>query len=785
MYMKMEDFVRDFQYVLHADYACDVKSATKKELYNAISKAVMAAIQSTWQKNRESTEKRCGYFSAEFLMGRAIFSNLLNLDILDQVRDALQEQGIDLNEFEEVEDAALGNGGLGRLAACYLESAATDEIHLDGYGIRYRYGLFKQTFSEGFQHEEGDEWLKWGDPWSVRVEKDTVKVHFADQTVLAVPYDMPIIGYNNNVINTLRLWQAEPVQEFNFHAFNEMHGEETACENFKATKITDVLYPNDNTLVGKMLRLRQQYFLVSASLQDILAKYKALERPLSQLDSYIVLQLNDTHPVIAIPELIRLLRREGMSFDEALDVCRRVFNFTNHTIMAEALEKWEVMAFREVLPEVYEQIEMLEWRLEAEGVDQNRYYIVKDGRIHMANLAIYVAHRVNGVAEIHTNILKNDTFRDWYERYPDKFVNITNGITPRRWFVLNNPMMANIISDRIGTGWKKDLGQISKLKEYVGDAEFKAAFNYIKHENKVKLAKYIEEHEGIHLDPSFIFDVQTKRLHEYKRQLLNALSILYIYFGLKDGSIQNFKPTAFIFGAKAAPGYYMAKAIIKFINEIANLVNNDPQMQDKMKVVFVQNYNVSYAEKIMCAADISEQISMAGMEASGTGNMKFMLNGTVTLGTMDGANVEICEEAGRENNYIFGATVEEVAAVKQHYRPWDIVNGNYKLRRVLDTLVNGTFQDQGTGVLRAIYNSLLEGYNPDHYLVIYDFQSYVDTKLRLNSEYGTDAFTEKCLMNMASAGKFSSDRSVREYAEKIWELQTEACAEAFGSKGQN
>ena len=761
-------FLDGVERVLHAEYACDIKTAGKFELYNAVSRAVMEEIFTDWNNEKNSPRRRCGYFSAEFLMGRAIYSNLMNLGILDEVGAALASVGEDVKQFEEVEDAALGNGGLGRLAACYLESAASKDIALDGYGIRYRYGLFRQTFVDGYQHEEGDDWLRWGDPWSVRVDRDAVLVRFADQTVKAVPYDMPVFGYKNGVVNTLRLWQSEPVQAFDFASFNEMKGEVKATENFNATKITDVLYPNDNTMVGKILRLRQQYFMVSASLQDIVRKFKASGKSLRQLPEKWCFQLNDTHPVIAIPELLRILQAEGLSFDEAFEVCHACFNFTNHTIMAEALEKWDALALSDLLPDVYEQILACQRRLEGDGLDPNCFYIVRDNVIHMANLAIYVASHVNGVAEIHTNILKTQTFKNWYERFPEKFVNITNGITPRRWLLLNNPALARLADKKIGTGWHTELSELKKLTPYLD--EMLPEFKRIRRENKEKLAAYIRAHEGVDLSADFIFDVQVKRLHEYKRQMLNALSVLYFYFGIKDGCVTDFPPTAFLFGAKAAPGYYMAKAVIKFINEIARLVNNDPDVADRMKVVFLQNYNVSYAEKIVCAADISEQISLAGMEASGTSNMKFMLNGTVTLGTMDGANVEICEEAGRENNYIFGATVEEVAAVKQYYCPREQVEGDPRLKRALETLVDGTLRDEH-GMLRKLYDSMIGGYEPDRYLVLYDFADYVRVKEQLLREFGTDAYYRKSLVNMANVGKFSADRSVTEYAKLIWKLK--------------
>ena len=767
MKFNKKEFLQDVERILRADDMCDLKTAGKKELYNAVSKAVMLEAYPDWAATKAEDKKRCGYFSAEFLMGRAIYNNLMNLGILEEVKGALASVGEDLGQFEEVEDAALGNGGLGRLAACYLESAASCGLPLDGYGIRYRYGLFRQVFEDGYQKEEGDDWLRWGDPWSVRVERDACIVRFSDMDILAVPYDMPIFGYKNGVVNTLRLWSSEPVRPFDFELFDTMKGDSKAVDNFNATKICDVLYPNDNTMVGKLLRLRQQYFMVSASLQDIVKKFKAAGRDLHTLPEKYCFQLNDTHPVLAIPELIRILRCEGLSFDEAFDVARGCFNFTNHTIMAEALERWDVLALSDLLPSVYEQILGCQERLEHEGLDPDRFFIVRDGTVHMANLAIYVSSKVNGVAEIHTNILKTETFKNWYERFPEKFVNITNGITPRRWLLLNNPELAKVIDGKIGEGWHTDLKQLAALRPYVD--EILPDFKRIKGENKQKLAAYIKEREGVEIPPHFIFDIQIKRLHEYKRQLLNAFSILHFYFGVKDGTITNFPPTAFIFGAKAAPGYYMAKAVIKLINEIAKLVNGDGEVSKVMRVVFVQDYDVSYAEKLVCAADASEQISTAGMEASGTGNMKFMLNDTVTLGTMDGANVEICEEAGRENNYIFGATVDEVNAVKHSYNPWDIINRTPELRRILDTLVNGTFSDE-RGVLKRLYESITGGYEPDRYLVCYDFADYIRVKEGLLRDYGTDEFFKKSLLNLCAAGKFSADRSVRDYAALIWHI---------------
>ncbi len=758
-------FLEEIDAILGTEFGTTLSSAEEKEMYVALTKAVKRLVLADRKAPAEG--KRCAYFSAEFLMGRSIFANLLNLGLLDDARKAFASIGQNLNRFEDVEDAALGNGGLGRLAACYLESAATMGIPLDGYGIRYRYGLFKQTFEDGYQHEEGDDWTKWGDPWGMRVERDSVIVEFADRSVKAVPYDAPVFGYRNGVINNLRLWSSEPVQPFDFSAFNEMKGEHTAEENFAATKICDVLYPNDNTMVGKMLRLRQQYFMVSASLQDIVRGEKRKGHDLRELDRYFCFQLNDTHPVLAIPELLRLLQKEGLSFEEAFALCRKCFNFTNHTIMAEALEKWDALALSDLLPDVYAQIVRCQQQLESDGLDPARCFIIRDNVIHMANLAIYVSAKVNGVARIHTDILKTETFADWYAVYPEKFVNITNGITPRRWLLLNNPELAHEIDLRIGEEWHTDLTQFRRLTPFAD--EMLPAFRALKRRNKERLAAYIKEHEGVELSPDFIFDVQVKRLHEYKRQLLNALSILYFYFGIKDGEIEEFPPTAFLFGAKAAPGYYNAKAVIKFINEIAKLVNSDEEVSDKMKVVFVQNYNVSYAEKIVCAADISEQISLAGMEASGTSNMKFMLNGTVTLGTMDGANVEICEEAGAENEYIFGATVEEVAAVKRFYCPRELTETNPRLKRAVETLVDGTFPDE-KGMLKRLHDSLLSDYQPDRYLVLYDFAEYVRVKEELLRDYGTEEFDRKCLFNICAAGKFSADRSVKEYAELIWNL---------------
>lgn len=746
-------------------YGKSLKEASTKELYNALAKVVVKNVEKNWDETRNLNNKRCGYLSAEFLIGRMIYANLLNAGMLDEAKYILEQNNIDINVFEEVEDAALGNGGLGRLAACYLESAATENILLDGYGLRYRYGLFKQSFKNGFQNEEADDWLKWGDPFSKRVEDDTVIVHFKDMDIKAVPYDMPVIGYHSKVVNTLRLWQSEAIKEFDFKEFDNMEGIKTNDEAYKAKEITYVLYPNDNTLEGKKLRLRQEYFMVSASLQDMLKKFKKLNLTFKELPNYYIWQLNDTHPTLAIPEMIRLLKNEGLSFDESLKIVRKMFNFTNHTIMAEALEQWPIEMLEELIPDVLKEIKLIEEDLE-KNLDKNKYFIIKNNKVNMAYLAIYVSEHVNGVAAIHTEILKNNTFKEWYEVYPYKFVNVTNGVTPRRWLALNNESLSKLITSRIGDGWVKDLGELAKLKGIENDEEFLKDFITSRNINKIRLANYIEKHEGIDIPVNYMFDIQIKRLHEYKRQLLNALSILYLAFEIKEGNLNDYKPTVFIFGAKSAPGYYMAKQIIKLINTIADYVNNDSVISKKIKVCFVQNYNVSYAEKLVSAADLSEQISMAGMEASGTGNMKFMINGTPTLGTLDGANVEIAAEAGKSNNYIFGLTVEEVDALKKNYKPELFVENNPKLKHVLNALIDGTLNAK----FEEIYDSLLKGNEPDRYLVLADFNSYIEMKLFANKEYQSKEYYKKCIVNMYSSYKFSSDRSIKDYNELIWKL---------------
>ena len=781
----MSTFKENIVTILDLDYNKTVKDATTVELYNAVSKAAMKSIANQWSWETES--KKVCYLSAEFLVGRLIYNNLLNLGLLDQLNELFSENGIDLNVFEDIEDNALGNGGLGRLAACFLDSAATQNVTLNGYGIRYRYGIFKQYFENGFQKETADNWTAYGDPWSVRREEDKVRIDFKGQSVWAVPYDSPVIGYGAAKINTLRLWQAEPIEEFNFDLFNEQKYDKSVKEKNDAEAITSVLYPNDSTDAGKKLRLKQQYFFSSASLQDIIKKYKAhYGNDFSHFSKEYAIQLNDTHPVVSIPELCRLLvENEGISFNKALKICKETFAYTNHTVMAEALEKWPVKLFKAVIPNVYKYVDKINKALIKEveklGVEDITQYQIIDNPyddnkawfiIHMARLAIYASHSTNGVAAIHTQILKDDALKEWYAIYPERFNNKTNGITQRRWLALANMELKGFIDNKIGNGWITNLDELKKLEKFADDKKVIKEFDAIKKMKKQQLADYIKEKEGIEIDPNFIFDIQVKRLHEYKRQLLNAFSILDIYYGLKEGRIKDFNPTVFIFGAKAAPGYARAKGIIKFINEIAKMIENDPEVNDKLKVVFVSNYCVSYAEKITPAADVSEQISTAGTEASGTGNMKFMLNGAVTLGTFDGANVEIVEQAGEENNYIFGARVEDIEKIKDSYDPKKIYDSNPRIKKVVDTLIDGTLDDDGTGLFKDLYNSLFENKSwekADKYYLLEDLESYCDTKLRVNKDYSdTIAFRRKCFMNVANAGKFSSDRTILDYAREIW-----------------
>lgn len=762
------------------------KNATVQQIHNALGETLMELFADDWQKSREKhlCSRRACYFSMEFLVGRAIFNNLLCLGIYDEVSEIFEECGISLNSLEEIEDAALGNGGLGRLAACFLDSAATLNLPLDGYGIRYKYGLFKQKIENGFQKEDIDDWTKYGDCWSTRCDKDAVEIKFSNQTVKAVPYDMPIIGCKTNNIGTLRLWQAEPVKEFDFDLFNQQNYLEASKEKIYAEDISRVLYPNDDTDDGKKLRLKQQYFFCSASLNDILKKHKTKFGTLENLAKYVTIQLNDTHPVISIPELIRILMdNEGFSYESAFKTACKVFNYTNHTIMQEALEKWNSKLIEELLPRIYEIIIMVNETLLAEMYSKNidakavnNMKIIKDNMVHMANMAVYCSSYTNGVAKIHTEILKDTVLNDWYKVFPERFQNKTNGITQRRWLGLCNRELSAFITQLLGNDdWIIDLDKLKELEKYSDDEETLNKFIQIKSEKKKQLADFIKSKENITINPNSIFDIQIKRLHEYKRQLLNAFSILYIYFGIKDGSIKNISPVTFIFGAKSAPGYRRAKAIIKYINEIAEIISSDNEVNKLINVVFVSNYNVSYAEKLVAAADVSEQISTAGTEASGTGNMKLMLNGAVTLGTLDGANVEIVEEAGAENNYIFGAKVEELKKILPEYNSRKLFSSNEKIRRVVSTLIDGTVSDGGSGDFRELYMSLLDGaswHEPDNYYLLGDLESYVEAKLKSNSDYKNRLdFAKKQWINMCNAGKFSSDRTIKDYAENIWKIK--------------
>jgi len=765
----------------------DVKSASPQQLHNALGDTVMELYADRWAASREEhlSKRRAAYLSMEFLVGRAVYNNLFCLGIYDEVNAAFKELGLDLADLEVIEDAALGNGGLGRLAACFLDSAASLDLPLDGYGIRYKYGLFKQSIVDGYQKEDIDDWTKYGDCWSKRCDEDTVIVEYSGQTVKAVPYDMPIFGCKTENVGTLRLWQSEPVKEFDFDTFNRQNYLEASKEQIFAEDISRVLYPNDDTNEGKKLRLKQQYFFSCASLTDIIKKHKARFGTLDNLADYVSVQLNDTHPVISVPELIRqLVDNEGYTFAKALEIAKKVFNYTNHTVMQEALEKWWIGLVEELLPRIYEIIIQINEELIAEmyanGVQRDkidRIKIIKGELIHMADMACYCSSHINGVAEIHTQILKDTVLADWYSIYPDRFRNETNGITQRRWLGLCNMELSALITELLGDdGWLVDLDRLKELTKYADDETVLRRFMDIKQTKKNQLAAFIEERDGVKIDPTSIYDIQIKRLHEYKRQLLNAFSILWIYNGIKDGSIKDFAPTTFIFGAKSAPGYKRAKAIIKYINEIGRIVSSDPETKELLKVVFVQNYNVSYAEKLVAAADVSEQISTAGTEASGTGNMKLMLNGAVTLGTFDGANIEIVQEAGEENNYIFGARVEELEKIVPEYDSRKVFAGDPRIKAVVSSLIDGTVSDGGTGDFRELYTSLLDGaswHTPDHYYLLGDLKSCVEAKLNCNSDYRSDrlAFAKKQWLNMCNAGKFSSDRTIADYAENIWNIK--------------
>ena len=757
---------------LKNDHDVSLQEASPQALHQALGKAVMMAMADRWSdaKKARKNSRKAFYISAEYLIGRLVYSNLFNLGILDEMKQLFRERGVDLAILEDIEDDALGNGGLGRLAACFLDSAVSCDIPLSGYGLRYRFGLFKQRFNEeGSQVEMADDWTKYGDPWSYRRYMHTVKIDFPDHTVLAVPYDVPVIGYGTKNIGTLRLWQCEAQEELDFDAFNRQDYQRALDAKNRAEDITRVLYPNDSTVEGKRLRLKQQYVLSSASLQDMLRVYKSVHgTDMSHFAEFYCVQLNDTHPAMSIPELIRLLMKEGMDFEQSFEIAQKTFSYTNHTVMGEALEKWDLDLLRSVVPDIAEIICRIDRKLRSEHPN---LFVVRDNIAHMANLSIYVGSYVNGVAEIHSQILKDDCFKAWYEVFPERFQNKTNGITPRRWIGLCNPELCQLITDKIGGDFLKNLEEIAALKPMIND-QLIEQFQAVKRIKKQQLCDVIEKREGIRLNPDFIFDVQVKRLHEYKRQLMNILSVVDIYFRLKEGRLRDFQPTVYLFGAKSAPGYGRAKAVIRYINRVAKLINNDPAVADKLKVVFVQNYNCSYAEHIIPAADISEQISPAGTEASGTGNMKLMLNGAVTLGTLDGANVEIAQEAGMENEYIFGHTVEQINALKDSYRARSIYEENADLRRALDTMVDGTVPTDDTQ--RELYLSLLDGahwHKADHYYILLDYASYLDAKLQANRDYADrKTFGRKCLMNLASAAKFSADRTICQYAEEIWHI---------------
>ncbi|MDO5029376.1 MAG: glycogen/starch/alpha-glucan phosphorylase [Corynebacterium sp.] len=764
------------------------QSSNEMEFWSGLSRVVVDNIAENWQRTTEAyaATRQQHYFSAEFLMGRALLNNLLNVGLVDEASAAVEKYGKNLTDVLEAEhDAALGNGGLGRLAACFLDSCATQNLPVTGYGILYRYGLFKQTFENGFQEEHPDPWMEEGYPFVVRREECSKIVTFDDLVVRAVPYDMPITGYGTDNVGTLRLWRAEPMREFDYDAFNSQRFTDAIVERERVHDLCRVLYPNDSTYDGKVLRVRQQYFFVSASLQTMIDAYIDNHGDdLRDFHKYNSIQLNDTHPVLAIPELMRLLMDEhGLGWDDAWHVVSNTFAYTNHTVLAEALETWEYSIFDRLFGRVLEITREIDRRfreqLAAEGFDPGKIdYMapISHGRIHMAWIACYAAYSINGVAALHTEIIKRETLRDWYDIWPERFNNKTNGVTPRRWLNQCNPRLSALLTRLSGSDdWVTDLDKLTELEKFADDEDVLREILDIKHENKKDFATWLKHRQDISVNPDAIFDTQIKRLHEYKRQLLNALYILDLYYRIKEDPSLDVPPRVFIFGAKAAPGYVRAKAIIKFINEIANLVNNDPDMEGRLQVAFVENYNVTPAEHIIPATDISEQISTAGKEASGTSNMKFMMNGALTLGTMDGANVEIVDAAGSENAYIFGALEEELPELRQTYSP----RGTYEtvpgLKRAVDSLIDGTFDDGGSGMFHDLHFSLLEsnGYEPaDVYYVLGDFADYRETRDRMAQDYRDElAWAKKCFLNIIRSGRFSSDRTIRDYANEVWKLE--------------
>ena len=804
-----EEFKKSVIENVKNQYRRTIDEATPQQIFQAVSYAIKDVIIDDWiatQKQFDETgAKKVYYLSMEFLMGRALGNNIINLGAKKAVKEALEELGFDLNAIEDQEpDPALGNGGLGRLAACFLDSLATLGYPAYGCGIRYHYGMFKQKIKDGYQVEVPDEWLKNGYPFELRrpdyatevkfggyvkTEWDGERNHFVQegyQSVLAVPYDMPIVGYGNNVVNTLRIWDAQPIDTFSLSAFDKGDYQKAVEQENLAKNLVEVLYPNDNHYAGKELRLKQQYFFISASLQVALKKFKETNDDIHKLPEKIVFQMNDTHPTVAVAELMRLLLdQEGLNWDEAWGITTKCCAYTNHTIMAEALEKWPIELFSRLLPRVYQIVEEINRRflIEVQNKYPNNYEKVKkmaiifDGQVKMAHLAIVAGYSVNGVAKLHTEILKNQELKDFYEMMPEKFNNKTNGITQRRFLLHGNPLLADWITEQIGDEWITDLPHLAKLKVYVDDPKFQQEFMNIKYQNKLRLAKYIKEHNGIDIDPRSIFDVQVKRLHEYKRQLLNILHVMYLYNQLKDNPNMDMVPRTFIFGAKAAAGYQIAKKTIKLINSVADVINNDKSINGKLKVVFIEDYRVSNAELIFAAADVSEQISTASKEASGTGNMKFMLNGALTLGTMDGANVEIVEEVGKENAFIFGLSADEVINYENNggYNPEEIFNIDQDIRRVLMQLINGYYSPQDPELFRDIYNSLLNTKNSakaDTYFILKDFRSYAEAQKRVEAAYRDENWWARAAMlNTASAGKFSSDRTIEEYVRDIWHLE--------------
>ena len=763
-------------------------SATDYKFWFGLSRSVMAQIADRWEATTDTyaQTRQQHYFSAEFLMGRALLNNLTNLELVEDAEEASRELGHELSDVLDAEnDAALGNGGLGRLAACFLDSSATQDLPVVGYGILYRYGLFKQVFDHGFQTEEPDAWKENGYPFYIRREHEPRIVHFDDMTVRAVPYDMPITGYGTDNVGTLRLWKAEPMSEFDYDAFNSQRFTDAIVERERVMDLCRVLYPNDTTYAGKVLRVRQQYFFVSASLQTMIDSHLENHGDLSTFAEYNCIQLNDTHPVLAVPELLRLLLDDhGMGWDEAWDIVSATFAYTNHTVLVEALEQWDVSIFQQLFHRVWELVAEIDRRfredLRGRGLSEDHIAgmaPVRDGRVHMAWIACYAAYSINGVAALHTEIIKRDTLGAWHELWPEKFNNKTNGVTPRRWLKMCNPRLSDLLTRLVGSdAWVTDMDLLKELTHHADDKKIMTELLAIKDANKVDFAEWIKDRQGIEIDPTSIYDTQIKRLHEYKRQLLNALYILDLYLRIKEDGLTGVPARTFIFGAKAAPGYHRAKAIIKLINEIARLVNNDPEVNKIIRVVFVENYNVSPAEHIIPATDVSEQISTAGKEASGTGNMKFMMNGALTLGTMDGANVEIHDAVGDENAYIFGAREEELPGLRATYNPWQAYETVPGLRRTLDALVDGHLDDGGSGIFHDLRSLLLDGDDQDAadvYYVLGDFADYRETRDRMAQDYYADRlhWARMCWANICASGRFSSDRTINDYAREVWKLE--------------